>query len=132
MSRKAALLTTNDVPKYIREIASRLRLTTDYEDGDYPGYTFKLYGRWKIGYENQLKTECEKLIAWSKSWYADAYVVKEHFWYDDVPLPTEHDYGGSKWHKRKAYRQGFRNYIKLVITDPVAWRFERDNYYREG
>lgn len=131
MSRKAALLTTEDVPKYIREIASRLRLSMDYEEGDNPGYTFKLYGKYKIGYEDQLSSDCEKLIKWCQSWHADAYIVGEHFWFNAVEK-VPGGFFGDKYHKRKAYRAGVRNYIKVVITDPVALRFERDDYYKQG
>lgn len=131
MSRKAALLTTADVPKYIREIVSRLRLSMDYAEGDNPGYTFKLYGKHKIGYEDQLVSDCEKLIKWCQSWYADAYIVSEHFWWNAV----EQVPGGlfaDKAHRRKAYRAGVRNYIKVVITDPVAHRFEKDGFYKNA
>lgn len=89
------VLITLNVPKYIREIVSRLRLTTDYAEGDLPGYTFKLYGKYKVGYENMLSSDCEKLIAWCKRWFADAYVVSEHFWWTDVPHGT--DIRGGKW-----------------------------------
>lgn len=123
-------LTTADVPKYIREIVARLQLTTDYAENDIPGYTFKLYGKWKIGYESQLQSDCEKLLAWCKRYYADAYIVSNHFWHTDVPAP--HDFRGDLAHQRRAYELGYRNYIKVVITDPVAHRFEKDNYYREG
>lgn len=123
------MLTTADVPKYIKEIVSRLHLTTDYAENDLPGYTFKLYGKHKVGYEDMLANECEKLLNWCKRWYADAYVASEHFWYTDVPAP--HDFGCDRSHRRKAYELGHRNYIKVIITDPVAHRFEKDNYYRE-
>lgn len=124
------MLTTADVPKYIKEIVPRLRLTADYAEGDIPGYTFKLYGKHKIGYEDQLQSNCEKLLAWCKRWYADAYIASEHFWYTDVPAPTR--FPGDQSHRRRAYEMGYRNYIKVVITDPVAHRFEKDGYYREG
>lgn len=127
MSR--TLLTTADVPKYVREIVTRLHLTTTYAENDIPGYTFNLFGKYKIGYENQLQSDCEKLIAWCKRYYADAYVVSEHYWYTDVPAANE--YRGDRSHRRRAYEMGYRNYIKLVITDPVAHRFEKDGYYRK-
>lgn len=124
------LLTTQDVPKYIREIVARLHLTTDYAEDDLPGYTFKLYGKWKVGYAGQLKSDCEKLIAWCKGWYADAYIASEHFWWTDVPYNPNGGFSGDKWHRRKAFETGYRNYIKVIITDPVAHRFEKDGYYR--
>lgn len=125
------LLTTADVPQYIQGIVSRLRPTTDYVDGDLPGYTFKLYGKWKIGYESQLQSDCEKLVNWCKRYFADAYASTEHFWWAEIEK-TPSGFIGDKAHKRKAYQAGFRNYIKVVITDPVAHRFEKDGYYREG
>ena len=125
------MLTQADVPKYIREIVSRLHQTTDYADNDLPGSTFKLYGKWTVGYANQLSSDCEKLLNWCKRWHADAYIVSEHFWMTDVPNTPGYFSPGNKWHRRKAYRDGFRNYIKVVITDPVAHRFEKDGYYRE-
>ena len=124
------ILEAGNVPKYIREIASRLRLTTNYADGDIPGYTFLLYGKYKIGYEGMLKGDCEKLLAWCKRWYADAYIVSEHFWGTDVPVAPG-GLRGDGSHRDKAYRIGYRNHIKVVITDPVAHRFEKDGYYRE-
>lgn len=122
------LLTTADVPKYIRQIVARLRPTTQCGENDVAGYTFLLYGRHKVGYENQLEADCEKLIAWCQRYYAEAYVTEKHFWYDEVKMGA---YAGPKEIRRKAYRVGYRNHIKLVITDPVAYRFEKDGYYKE-
>lgn len=132
MSRAASLLTTADVPKYIRGIASRLRETSPdrYTDDCVPGYTFDLYGKWKIGFENQLYSDCEKLLKWCQSWHAEAHVVSEHFWAAEVAMPQLYDVRGSRGHRQKAYREGYRNHIRIVITDPVAHRFERDGFYR--
>ena len=127
------LITTNDVPQYIRNIVKNLRLSvSEPEESAIPGYTFRLYGNHKVGYEFQLSTNCEKLLAWCRRYYAEAYVVQEHFWFDDVTKPGSSFAGGDKCHQRKAYREGFRNYISVVITDPVAYRFEKDGYYRES
>ena len=127
------LITTNDVPQYIRDIVKNLRLSvSEPEESAIPGYTFRLYGNHKVGYESQLSTNCEKLLAWCRRYYADAYVVQQHFWFDDVAKPGSSFAGGDKCHQRKAYREGFRNYISVVITDPVAYRFEKDGYYRES
>ena len=123
------LLTTADVPEYVREIVKNLRPTTDYGENDIPGYTFKLYGKYKIGYEGQLESNCEKLIAWCKRYYADAYIVSKHAWWNEVPVPGA-ALRGDGTHRKKAHRDGFRNYIKIVITDPVARRFEIDKFYR--
>lgn len=140
MSRKADLLTSQDVPKYIKEIVSRLyelkgkELAEYYENHSYstddtPGYVFKLYGRRKIGAEIGSSQDVEKLIKWARSWYAEAELKEEHLWYNDVKH-GEYDYRGTKTHKAKAYRENFRNYWILVISDPVCLRFERDNFYR--
>lgn len=125
------LITTNDVPQYIRDIVKNLRPSvSEPEETALSGYTFRLYGSHKVGYESQLSTNCEKLLDWCRRYYADAYVVQRHFWFDDVAKPGG-AYTGDKYHQRKAYREGFRNYIVVVITDPVAYRFEKDGYYRE-
>lgn len=131
MSRKASLLTVVDVPKYIRQIACRLRPVDPkyYTDQCVPGYTFDLYGKYKIGYEEMLETECEKLLFWAKSWHADAYVLQTHYWDQDVSH-REYEPKGGRNHRFRAYRQGFRNHIRVVITDPVAHRFEKDKFYR--
>lgn len=124
-------ITTNDVPQYIRDIVKNLRPSVfEPEEATLPGYTFRLYGNHRVGYESQLSTNCEKLLDWCRRYYADAYVVQRHFWIDDVEKPGG-AYTGDKSHQRKAYRDGFRNYITVVITDPVAYRFEKDGFYRE-
>ena len=126
------LITTDDVPEYIRDIVKNLRPSvSEPEENALPGYTFRLYGNHKVGYESQLSTNCEKLLDWCRRYYAEAYVVQEHFWFNDVVKPGSSFDGGDKCHQRKAYREGFRNYIAVVITDPVAYRFEKDNFYRE-
>ena len=133
MSKKAFLLTTQDVPQYIREIVSRLHpVLMEYEDeeGNWWGYTFRLDAKWKCGYESQLKSDCEKLLKWCKSWYAYAKVIRYAWWYTDVSTSTEHEYRGTKWHKAKALREGWRNHVYIVVSDPVAHRWEKDGYYR--
>lgn len=64
MSRKACLLTQNDVPQYIKEIVQRLRpvlIQFEDEDGNWWGYTFRLDAKWKCGYESQLQNDCKKI-----------------------------------------------------------------------
>lgn len=135
MSRKATLLTTEDVPKYIREIATRLRPINSSDPiwcdaRCQPGYTFRLYGRRKLGAEIGSRQDAEKLVKWAKSWFAHAEIIEEHLWYDHVDI-GRYGYSGSKAHKAKAYREGFRNYWYVVITDPVCHRFEKDGFYRK-
>lgn len=124
------LLTSKDVPQYIRAIVKNLRPAVSEPDKTaLAGYTFRLYGNYLVGYENQLLANCEKLLDWCRKRYADAYVVQTHFWIDDVARPVGAFYG-DKQHRAKAYRDGYRNYITVVITDPVAYRFEKDGFYR--
>lgn len=135
MSRKSCMLCTDDVPKYIREIVSRLYPinTSDpiWNNPDCnPGYTFKLYGRRKIGAKVGSQDDVEKLIKWAKSWYAHAELLEEHMWYNDVPV-GKWDFQGTRNHRAKAYRLGFRNHWYIVISDPVCQRFEKDGFYRK-
>ena len=130
MSRKACLLTTNDVPQYIREIAARLSpVMLDYKDKEgnsWWGYTFRLNAKWKCGYEGQLQNDAEKLVHWCKGWYAHAEVIEYHYWNDGIsPYQTYHSL------ERKRWREGFRNHAFLVISDPVANRFEKDKFYKD-
>lgn len=133
MSRKAHLLTREDVPQYIEEIVKRLHpVLMEYtdENGNWWGYTFRLDAKWKCGYESQLSNDVGKLIKWCESWYAYAKVIKYAWWYNEVRTTKEWEFKGTHWHKRKALREGFRNHVYIVISDPVAHRFEKDGYYR--
>ncbi len=132
MSRKASLLTTEDVPQYIKNIVSRLSpVFVDYEDeeGNWWGYTYKLTAKWKTGYETQLVNDAEKLVKWAKRWHSHAKIVRYERWEDNVPCTAHHK--GDMWHRRKAQRSGYHNSAILVISDPVSNRFERDGFYRE-
>lgn len=132
MSRKAYILTKEDVPQYIRAIVQRLQpVLMEYsdEDGDWWGYTFRLNAKWKCGYESQLVNDCEKLLKWCNSWYAHAKLIKYMWWYDEVNTTQ---IKGSYHHQRKALNKGWKNHAYLVISDPVAYRFEKDNFYREN
>lgn len=134
MSKKACLLTREDVPKYIKEIVSHLQPVSGGEYADHPeyevGYTFRLYGKYKRGYENMITNDCEKLIKWANSWYADARVIEEHFWEKDCAVYSHGVYDYTRT-MNAADRAHFRNYYVIVITDPVAHRFEKDGFYRE-
>lgn len=134
MGKKACLLTKNDVPQYIKEIVKRLHpVLMEYEDenGNWWGYVFRLNAKWKCGYETQLENDCEKLLKWCKSWYAHAKLINYKWWYNEVNTSIEHEFKGTHWHKKKALREGWRNHAFLVISDPVAGRFEKDGFYRE-
>lgn len=133
MSRRACLLETSDVPEYIKEIAKRLHpVLMEFvdEEGSWWGYTFRLDAKWKCGYESQLKNDCEKLVHWAKGWYAYARVIEYKFWQTNVEPSSIYDRRGSGYHYRKALREGYRNHAFLVLSDPVAFRFEKDHFYR--
>lgn len=133
MGRKACLLTREDVPKYVKDIVKRLHpVLMEYEDeeGNWWGYTFRLDAKWKCGYESQLENDCEKLIKWCESWYAHTKLIKYMWWSDQVSTSNEYQWKGSYAHRRKAWREGVRNHAYLVISDPVANRFEKDGFYK--
>lgn len=131
MGNTAYILTKEDVPQYIQEIVKRLHIVMiDYIDDkeqNWWGYTFKLKAKWKLSYEHQLEADCEKLLKWCKRWNAHAELIKYMWWNKEVPCQG---YEYTKTHYRKAMRKGFHNHALLVISDPVAHRFEKDNFYR--
>lgn len=132
MSKKAFLLTSKDVPEYVKVIVHRLHpVLMEYRDdeGDWWGYTFRLDAKWKCGYESQLQKDCEKLLNWCKTWYAHASLIQYRFWYTETKPSHKLD-RGTKWHYRKALRENWHNHAFLVISDPVARRFENDGFYR--
>lgn len=134
MSKKSCILTKEDVPAYIREIVKRLYpILIEYsdEEGNWWGYTFRLNAKWKCGYESQLEKDCERLVNWCRSWHSYAKLIEYKWWQKEVSM--SHKYGclGDKSHRRNALREGFRNHAYLVISDSVAFRFEKDNFYRE-
>ena len=125
MSKRACLLTRQDVPKYIQNIVSRLQpVLVDFkdEDGDWWGYTFKLNAKWKCGYESQFLDDCTKLIRWCEGWYAHAKLIEYKLWYDE--------FGYMRAGIQRALKSGWRNHAYIVISDPVANRFEKDGFYR--
>ena len=95
------------------------------------GYTFRLDAKWKCGYEPQLKNDCEKLLKWCESWQAHAKLINYMWWYNEVKPSNEYDFKCTRDHQRKALREGWRNHAYLVISDPVANRFEKDGFYKE-
>lgn len=114
------ILTSSDVPQYIREIAARLVPDKSCQTGGVWGYNFRLYAKWPRGYVAQLNDDCEKLLAWCRRHYAEAELVKRQLWYDVHP----------DWDFRTAERRKFHNYAVVAITDPVARRFEMDRFYK--
>lgn len=128
MSKKALILESNDVPEYIKSIVARLHpVPSGY--GDWFGYVFRLDAKWSCGYESQLQSDAEKLINWAKSWYAEAEIIDFKWWWKEV-VHRENMPQGSREHRRKACRENWHNHALIWITDPVAYRFEKDGYYR--
>lgn len=114
------IMTKDDVPQYIREIVQRL-VPDKTSQGGVWGYNFRLYAKWPRGYVTQLMDDCEKLLAWCRRHYAEANLVERRLWYDVHP----------EWDFRMAERRKFHNYAVVTITDPVAQRFEKDNFYKK-
>ena len=133
MGRMAWILTKGDVPKYVRKIAKRLKpIMYNYsdEEGSWWGYVFRLDAKWKVGYESQLQSDAERLVKWANGWHAHAKVVK-YVWWTDVGNPRDGERLGMS-QRRKAWKSGFRNHAIIVLSDPVAYRFEKDgNYIKE-
>lgn len=118
-------------PNYVMEMIPRLRCELpEREDIDNPiepwsyqagrvkgdmfGYGWRLYGKNRCGGEIGLMNEAKRLVKFAKRKYAEAYIVRPHFW-------------NAKYNTRSvAYKHGHRNYVYLVITDPVALRIERE------
>lgn len=113
------ILTSDDVPKYIREIASRLVPDKSCKGGIW-GCNFRLYAKWPRGYVNQFQDDVQKLLAWCRRHYATAELVEWRLWYHRHP----------DWDFRNAERAKARNYAIITITDPVALRFEKDGFYK--
>lgn len=128
------LMTTSDIPAYIKGI---LKDNLYYAKGNEvvdPGYTFRLYnGKWPFGYEEKLRRNAERLVRWAIRYYADAKIISEHLWYNVEAYRVENS--GifiPSASKRKARRSGFRNYIVVEITDPVARILEIGGYVKGG
>lgn len=102
------MLSKSNIPKYIHKIIDGNLEYAGYaaQHSDYYGYTFRLYGRHKIGYADQLFNDADKLIKWANRKYATSFVVRARSYYGPE--------------MQRAYKKGLRNYVDLVITDPVA------------
>lgn len=77
------------------------------------------------------RTTVKNCLNGAGGWYAYAKPIKYMWWYNEVSTSNEHDFKGTHWHQRKALREGWRNHVYLVISDPVASRFEKDGFYNE-
>lgn len=113
------MLHANTIPKYIQEIAERLKFAPYHlQDSQNYGYTFVLYGKYKVGYESRLEREANQLVRWSERHHAESYISKENYWhskYDNV---------------NKAYAANHHNYVTIVITDPVAQVLEQAGFIK--
>lgn len=105
------------IPKYIDEnIFPHVALAPigQQAPGAY-GYTFRVYRPSNAHYLGTFEQNVEKLLAWARREHADAYEVEKHYF-------------TTKEHRKPYYR---RDYILVVITDPVAQVFERWEEARE-
>lgn len=102
------MLSSNNIPKYIHKIIDNNLVYAGCaaQHSDYYGYTFRLYGKHKIGYEQQLFNDAEKLVKWASRNHATSFAVRVRSYYGPE--------------MQQAYKKGLRNYVDLVITDPVA------------
>lgn len=102
------------LPKYVSEMLAscRIALASGAEQAENPdaiGYTFRLYRMNNIQWPKTLEEEASRLCAWAKREYAEARVVRP-VWFSE------------KEHRKPYYR---RDYILVVITDPMALRLEK-------
>lgn len=102
------------LPKYVSEMIANRRIVPATIDEqaenmeDY-GYTFRLYRLNNHQWPKTLEEEAARLCAWAKREYAEARVARS-VWFSD------------KEHRKPYYR---RDYVLVVITDPVALWLEK-------
>lgn len=105
------------VPSYIQQIVSdkRLCLAPSYEHEAYAvGYYFRLYRKNNIQYLSTLESEASKIAAWAERNYAESSIVKTICFTD-------------KEHRKPFYK---RDYVLMIITDPVALKLEKSGVSR--
>lgn len=105
MSR--TLITTDDVPKYVREITSRMYKTPvgAYEK-EIVGYTFTVYGRFKTVYDSRLERDLERLVKWAQRYYAESNIIATAF-------------------NKRIGKKGYVHFAVITITDPVCRILEK-------
>ena len=107
------------IPKYIQEIAVRLRPIIDYENCDqclcteYIGYVYALMGKYQYGRNTTLPEDAIKLCDWAARQSADLSRYIE-----------------TKWYSKAENRRGFRDKAYLILTDPVALRLEKAGFLK--
>lgn len=105
------------IPQYIDNIIGNNRLKPiPAEKGQSDQHALILFGMWPRGYEHQLTTNVEKLIAWAKRNGAEAYIVESKMWYDIYDT------------FREAVRVGYRNHFIIVIGNPVYQELMEKGY----
>lgn len=109
------LMTQSDIPKYIMEEITTRRLRICNYRGEQKhvcGYTFRIFGKFKRGYEQVLPELVEQIIAWARSYHAEAYITEDNMYFHHGLTRSRAEHSG--WHN---------NYV-LTITDPVAKQLE--------
>ena len=101
-------------PKYVLALIEEKRIAPasideQSENMDFYGYTFRLYRKSNMHHSHTHIEEAERLVKWAKREAAEARVVRS-VWFTD----KEH---------RKPYWK--RDYVLLVISDPVAIQIEK-------
>lgn len=101
-------------PKYVEAFIDEKRITSasleeQCEAAPLIGYAFRLYRRDNYQWFSTTQKEADRLVAWAKRNYAEAYRMRDVTYTD-------------KEHRKPYYK---RDYILLVITDPVAILMEK-------
>ena len=94
------------IPKYIQNMLPCLKPV--FHNQGQPGYTFKLYGKYRYGRNQTLPGDAHRLVEWARRNYADAKILELH--------------------QRDHYdrRRGVNiDYAIVEITDPVALAIEK-------
>lgn len=90
------------VPKFAQEMMGRARFDRTYTNpASDPGYTIWIRKATPYTYASTLRDECERLVAWARRNYADAYIL-------ECPEDTHH----------------CNQAALVVITDPVMQKLE--------
>lgn len=105
------------IPGYIRQIMSddRLHLAPGYEHEPYAiGYYFRLYRKNNIQHISSLEAEAARIASWAERNYAESSIVRTVYFSD-------------KEHRKPYYK---RDYVLMIITDPVALKLEKEGIQR--
>jgi hypothetical protein len=101
------LMTVDDIPKYVRGIASRMYKTpVGVYDGEIVGYTFTVYGRFKTVYDRRLEKDIIRLTAWAQRYYAESKLITTEF-------------------NKRIGKKGYVHFAIITITDPICRILEK-------